>query len=166
MTSNINIYTDGACMGNGQANAKGGWAAVLDNGNKQLRLSAGEYDTTNNRMELKAAVEAFLAIKNPDATIVLNTDSKYLQKGCNEWLGQWKERGWKLANGKPVQNKDLWEQLDTLLNRLSVTFKWVKGHSGEPMNTLVDHLASEAVGKGLTSVRTKSGNTKFFTTNI
>lgn len=166
MTSHIKIYTDGACKGNGQANARGGWAAVLDNGKRQLRISAGEDDTTNNRMELKAAVEALQAIKKPDAKIVLKTDSKYLQRGCNEWLSQWKERGWKLANGKPVQNRDLWEQLDTLLNRLSVNFEWVKGHSGEPMNTLVDNLASEAVGKGLVLVRTKSGNTKFFTTNI
>ncbi len=91
MTSHINIFTDGACKGNGQANASGGWAAVLDNGKRQLRLSAGEDDTTNNRMELRAAVEALLAIKKQDVSIVLNTDSKYLQKGCNEWLAQWKE---------------------------------------------------------------------------
>lgn len=166
MTSHINIHTDGACKGNGQANAKGGWAAVLDNGKRQLRLSAGEDDTTNNRMELRAAVEGLQAIKKPGATIILNTDSKYLQKGCKEWLSQWKDRGWKLANGRPVHNRDLWEQLDTQLNRLSVNFKWVKGHSGDPMNTLADRLASDAIGKSLVSVRTKSGNTKFFTTNI
>jgi len=166
MVRQIRMYTDGACKGNGQANARGGWAVVLDNGVSQLRLSAGEDDTTNNRMELKAAVEGLLAIKKSDATVVLTTDSKYLQKGCNEWLSQWKERGWKLANGKPVMNRDLWEQLDEVLDRLSVTFRWVKGHSGDPMNTLVDNLASAAVGKSLVSVRTKSGNTRFFTTNI
>lgn len=166
MTTHIKIYTDGSCKGNGQANAKGGWAAVLDNGIKQLRLSAGENNTTNNRMELKAAVEGLNAIKNPDASLVLVTDSKYLQNGCNHWLSQWKERGWKLANGKPVQNRDLWEQLEKLLNRLSVKFQWVKGHSGDPMNTLVDNLASEAVGNPLKSVRTTSGNTKVFSTKI
>lgn len=149
MTSTITIYTDGACKGNGQDNAQGGWAAVLDNGKKQLQLSAGVSDTTNQRMELQAAIEGLKAVRNSDATIKLLTDSKYLQKGCNEWLSAWKAKDWKRSNGKPVLNLDLWQELDSLLEVLKVTFQWVKGHSGNKMNDLADRLAVEAVGNGL-----------------
>lgn len=149
MTSTITIYTDGACKGNGQANAQGGWAAVLDNGKKQLHLSAGVSDTTNQRMELQAAIEGLKAVRKPEATIKLYTDSKYVQKGCEEWMINWKDNGWKAANGKPVKNIDLWQELDSLLEVLTVTFHWVKGHSGNKMNELADFLAVAAVGDGL-----------------
>ncbi len=149
MTSTITIHTDGSCKGNGQDNAQGGWAAVLDNGKKQLHLSAGVSDTTNQRMELQAAIEGLKAVYKQEATIKLYTDSRYVQKGCSEWMPNWKAKDWKTANGKPVKNVDLWQQLDSLLEKLSVTFHWVKGHSGDKMNDLADRLADKAIGSGL-----------------
>lgn len=147
MASTITIYTDGACSGNGQANAQGGWAAVLDNGNKQLRLSEGVSGTTSNRMELQATIEGLKAVRNTEAAIKLYTDSKYVQKGCIEWLSNWKNKDWKTANGKPVKNVDLWQELDSLMEALTVSFHWVKGHSGNLMNELADRLAVNAIGK-------------------
>lgn len=153
MKPTITIYTDGACKGNGQENSQGGWAAVLDNGKKQLHISAGVSNTTNQRMELQAAIEGLKAVRKPDATIKLYTDSKYVQKGCEEWLSKWMDNGWKTANGKPVKNVDLWQQLYCLLESLKVKLHWVKGHSGDKMNELADSLAVAAVGNGLTKKR-------------
>lgn len=149
MTIQIRIYTDGACSNNGQENAQGGWAAVIENDKKQLRISAGEDDTTNQRMELKAAIKGLECISTLEAAVTLTTDSKYLQQGCMKWLEGWKAKGWKRTNGKPVVNLDLWMEIDALLNKLNVTVEWVKAHSGHRMNELADRLAVEAIGQSL-----------------
>lgn len=148
MNQLIDLYTDGACLGNGTLSARGGWAAVLDNGEKQLRLSGYGGQTTNQRMELQAAIGGLQAIKKTDKSVHLHTDSNYLKKGCSEWMKRWKANGWRTADGKPVKNVDLWELLDKQLQRLSVTFHWIRGHNGHPMNELADKLAGLAARSG------------------
>lgn len=143
MSSCIRIYTDGSCLNNGSPFAVGGWAAILENGRQQLRLSGREEPATSQRMELTAAIQALQALKKP-TTVKLITDSQYLRRGCLEWLAQWKERGWLTAARKPVQNDDLWRRLDTLLEMHTVAIHWIKGHSGHPMNELADALARRA----------------------
>ena len=137
MTS-VEIYTDGACRGNP---GPGGWGALLVSGAHRREMHGGEPDTTNNRMELMAAIEALNALKRP-SSVVLHTDSKYVMHGITEWMPNWKRRGWKTANRKPVKNQDLWIALDAALARHDVKWKWVKGHSGHDGNERADELAN------------------------
>ena len=134
---NITIFTDGACSGNP---GPGGWGAILRYGDKVKELSGGAGDTTNNRMELMAAIEALNALKQP-CTIDLTTDSSYVRNGIETWMKGWKARGWKTADKKPVKNIDLWQALDEANKRHQVTWHWVKGHAGHPENERADELA-------------------------
>ena len=145
MKKKINIYTDGACKGNP---GPGGWGAVLQYGEHSKELYGGEMDTTNNRMELMAAIEA-LAVLKESCEIVLTTDSQYVRKGITEWLAGWKRNGWKTSAKKPVKNADLWQRLDTQTARHQIEWKWVKGHSGHPGNELADQLANRGVEQAL-----------------
>ncbi len=131
------IYSDGACSGNP---GPGGWGAVLIYGDKRRELSGGEAQTTNNRMELRAAAEALIALKR-SCCAELHTDSQYLRKGITEWIGNWKRNGWKTADKKPVKNADLWMQLDEATQRHKISWHWVKGHAGEVENERADELA-------------------------
>ncbi|MBR2921891.1 MAG: ribonuclease HI [Alphaproteobacteria bacterium] len=136
----VEIYTDGACSGNPGA---GGWGALLRYGNIEKELSGGEVNTTNNRMELTAVIEALKALKKP-CNIVLYTDSRYVMDGVNEWLPNWKLNGWRTANKKtPVKNIDLWQSLESLIENHKIKWIWVKGHNGHPENERVDKLARD-----------------------
>lgn len=135
------IFTDGACSGNP---GPGGWGAVLRWGDTEKELSGGAAETTNNRMELTAAIEALSALKRPCA-IDLTTDSEYLRNGIMKWINGWKRNGWRTADRKPVKNADLWVRLDELTARHDVTWHWVKGHAGDEMNERVDGLARQAI---------------------
>ncbi len=139
----VEIYTDGACSGNP---GPGGWGALLRTGSHEKDLSGGELETTNNRMELMAAIAALEALKRP-CKVTLYTDSTYVQKGVHEWLAGWKARGWTSASKKPVMNRDLWERLDSAIARHDVKFLWVKGHAGHAENEHVDNLARQAIPK-------------------
>lgn len=145
MKKRINIYTDGACKGNP---GPGGWGAVLEYGEHAKELFGGEMETTNNRMELMAAIEALTILKET-CDIVLTTDSQYVRKGITEWLAGWKRNGWKTSAKKPVKNADLWKRLDEQNARHSIEWKWVKGHSGHPGNELADQLANKGVDLAL-----------------
>ena len=135
---NVDIYTDGACSGNP---GKGGWGAVLVYGNTEKEISGGNSDTTNNRMELTAVIEALKMLKMP-CNVTLTTDSKYVCDAINQqWVYSWKKSGWKKADKKPALNVDLWEELLPLLEIHNVTFNWVKGHNGHPYNERCDSLA-------------------------
>ena len=138
MTAAVEIYTDGACRGNP---GPGGWGVLLMAGKHRKTLHGGEAETTNNRMELTAAIEALNAVRGSQR-IVLHTDSTYVMKGIREWMPGWKRRGWKTAAKKPVKNRDLWQALDEAQNRHEVTWRWVKGHSGDPGNEEADRLAN------------------------
>ncbi|WP_150526181.1 ribonuclease HI [Roseibium sediminis] len=131
------IYTDGACSGNP---GPGGWGAILRFGEHEKELSGGEQETTNNRMELTAAIQALNALKRP-CEVDLYTDSTYVRSGISEWMNGWKARGWKTADKKPVKNADLWQELDVARDRHDVTWHWVKGHAGHPDNERADELA-------------------------
>lgn len=133
----VTIYTDGACSGNP---GPGGWGAILRFGEHEREMSGGEQETTNNRMELTAAIEALNALKRPCA-IDLYTDSTYVRSGIMEWLEGWKRRNWKTAANKPVKNADLWQALDEAQSRHDVDWHWVKGHAGHPENERADELA-------------------------
>ncbi|WP_146910126.1 ribonuclease HI [Arenimonas daejeonensis] len=133
----VEIHTDGACLGNP---GPGGWAALLRHEGRERELAGGETLTTNNRMELLAAIMALEALKSP-CTVVLSTDSQYVQKGIGEWLPNWIRRGWKTAAGEPVKNKDLWQRLEAAAKPHQVQWKWVKGHAGHVENERVDKLA-------------------------
>lgn len=134
----VEIFTDGACSGNP---GPGGWGAVLRFGGREKELSGGEKDTTNNRMELTAVIEALSALKEP-CEVALTTDSKYVCEAINQrWVYGWKANGWKKADKKPALNIDLWERLLPLLDTHKVTFLWVKGHAGHPENERCDALA-------------------------
>lgn len=133
----IEAHTDGACLGNP---GPGGWAALLRYRGRERELAGGEADTTNNRMELMAAIMALEALSEP-CQVVLHTDSQYVRQGITEWIGNWVRRGWKTAGGDPVKNRDLWERLHAAAQRHRVEWKWVKGHSGDPDNERVDVLA-------------------------
>ncbi len=135
------IYTDGACSGNP---GKGGWGAVLIYGKHEKPISGAEAETTNNRMEMKAAIESLKTLKQP-CSIDLYTDSKYLQDGINEWVKTWVINGWKNANKKPVKNADLWQELLHETARHIVIWHWVKGHAGDVYNEKADSLAREAI---------------------
>ncbi|KFN40974.1 RNaseH ribonuclease [Arenimonas oryziterrae DSM 21050 = YC6267] len=137
------IHTDGACLGNP---GPGGWGALLRHGDTERELSGGEPDTTNNRMELLAAIMALEALKNA-CEVTLYTDSQYVQKGIGEWLPNWIRRGWKTAGGDPVKNQDLWLRLQAAAAPHKVQWRWVKGHAGDPDNERVDTLARLAAQK-------------------
>ncbi len=137
----VEIYTDGACRGNP---GPGGWGATLRLGDTQKELSGAEAQTTNNRMELTAVIRALEALKRPVQARVF-TDSEYVRRGISEWLPNWKARGWRTADRKPVRNQDLWQQLEALAAAHRIEWKWVRGHSGIPGNERVDQLANEAI---------------------
>ena len=141
MTPAVVIYTDGACSGNP---GPGGWGAILNSGEREKEICGGEVDTTNNRMEMMAAIQALEALNKP-CKVDLHTDSQYVMKGITEWIGGWKARGWRTADKKPVKNEDLWRRLDAARLRHDVVWRWVKGHAGHPLNERADALA----GKGL-----------------
>lgn len=131
------IFTDGACSGNP---GPGGWGAILAWNGREKELKGGEADTTNNRMELIAAIEALESLKRP-CTVELHTDSQYLRQGVTQWVHNWKRNGWRTADRKPVKNEDLWRRLDEALKRHSIDWRWVKGHAGHEMNERADLLA-------------------------
>ncbi|PVB63058.1 ribonuclease HI [Labrenzia sp. 011] len=133
----VTIYTDGACSGNP---GPGGWGAILRFGEHEKELSGGEADTTNNRMELTAAIEALKALSRPCA-VDLYTDSTYVRSGISEWMDGWKRKNWRTSTNKPVKNADLWQALDAARERHDVTWHWVKGHAGHPDNERADELA-------------------------
>ena len=137
----VEIYTDGACRGNP---GPGGWGALLTTGEHRKELSGAEPLTTNNRMELTAVIRALEALKRPTEARIF-TDSEYVRRGITEWVKNWKARGWKTADRKPVKNQDLWERLDALAAGHKIEWRWVKGHSGVPGNERVDQLANEAI---------------------
>ena len=139
--SQIEIFTDGACRGNP---GPGGWGAFLRSGKHQKELFGGEGETTNNRMELMAAIKALEAVKR-SSDIILTTDSQYVRKGITEWLENWKKKGWKNSQKKPVKNVDLWKLLDEQNQRHKVSWKWVKGHNGHPENEIADQLANRGI---------------------
>jgi ribonuclease HI len=137
----IEIFTDGACKGNP---GPGGWGALLRYQGAEKTLRGAEPNTTNNRMELQAAISALAALKEP-CRVTLSTDSQYLRKGITEWMSGWKRNGWKTADKKPVKNQDLWQALDLACARHQVQWLWVKGHSGHRENELADELANLAI---------------------
>jgi ribonuclease HI len=139
----VEIYTDGACRGNP---GPGGWGALLIAGAKRKELSGAEAETTNNRMELMAAISGLGALKRR-CSVKLYTDSKYVLQGLTEWLPQWKARGWRTAAREPVKNKDLWEKLDAAAAAQDIEWHWVKGHSGDEGNEYVDALANRAIDR-------------------
>jgi len=141
MTKKVDIWTDGACSGNP---GPGGWGAVLRYGETEKELSGGEAATTNNRMELMAAIQALEALKG-HVNVTLHTDSKYVMDGVTKWIHGWKKNGWKTADKKPVKNDDLWKRLDVARERHEVTWKWVKGHADDVMNNRADELARNAI---------------------
>jgi ribonuclease HI len=137
----VDIFTDGACSGNP---GPGGWGALLRYGKVEKELSGGETLTTNNRMEMMAAIEALEALKRP-STVRVYTDSQYVKKGITEWVPQWKKRGWRTADKKPVKNSDLWQRLEKAAQPHQVEWLWVKGHNGHVENERVDVLARSAI---------------------
>jgi ribonuclease HI len=139
------VYTDGACRGNP---GPGGWGAVLRYNGHERRLHGGEVPTTNNRMELMAAIQALETLREP-CTVDLYTDSNYVRQGLTEWLPQWRKRNWKTADKKAVKNQDLWERLDVAATRHRIQWHWVKGHSGDEGNELADQLANKGVDEVL-----------------
>lgn len=141
MTPQVVIYTDGACSGNP---GPGGWGAVMIFGEHVREIHGGEPATTNNRMELMAAIQALETLNRP-CKVELHTDSTYVMKGISEWIHGWKARGWKTADKKPVKNDDLWRRLDAARLRHEVTWKWVKGHAGHELNERADALARKGI---------------------
>jgi ribonuclease HI len=141
VTGEVVIYTDGACKGNP---GPGGWGALMISGEHRRELRGGELHTTNNRMELTAAIESLAALKRP-CRVQLFTDSQYVRNGIMQWLPQWKKRGWKTADRKPVKNADLWVRLEQEIERHDVTWHWVRGHSGDVGNERADELANMGI---------------------
>ena len=141
MMSQVEIFTDGACSGNP---GPGGWGAILRYGDTEKELSGGETETTNNRMEMMAAISALEALKRP-VTIDIHTDSTYVRDGITKWIHGWKKRDWRTTDKKPVKNVDLWQRLEAAAAKHEVAWHWVKGHAGHPENERADELAREAV---------------------
>ena len=135
------VHTDGACSGNP---GPGGWGAILSYGEHEKELKGGEPHTTNNRMELMAAISALEALKRP-STVEMHTDSQYVQQGISQWITKWKRNGWKTADKKPVKNVDLWQRLDAAMQQHNVKWHWVKGHAGHELNERADRLAVAAI---------------------
>ena len=148
MTPDVTIFTDGACSGNP---GPGGWGAILIARGAEKEICGGEAQTTNNRMELTAAIRALQALTRP-CRVELHTDSQYLRQGVAEWMVNWKRRGWRTADNKPVKNEDLWRELDEARARHDVDWRWVKGHAGHPLNERADALAR----RGLEAQRAES----------
>ena len=145
--NSIDIYTDGACKGNP---GPGGWGVLLKSGHTEKTLFGGEIETTNNRMEMMAVIEALNALKRP-CKVTLHVDSQYVLKGMTEWLTGWKAKGWKTAAKQPVKNVDLWQKLDALVSSGGhhIEWRWVKGHAGDPGNERADALANQGVEQAL-----------------
>ena len=152
MADIVTIHTDGACSGNP---GPGGWGAILEYGGKTRELKGGEANTTNNKMELTAAIEALNTLKRP-CKVALYTDSQYVKNGIQGWLHNWKRNGWRTADKKPVKNLELWQALDLAVQRHEVSWHWVKGHAGHDLNERADELANEGMapfksnGRGVT----------------
>ena len=142
MSDSVIIYTDGACKGNP---GPGGWGVILSYKGKVKELYGGDPATTNNRMELMAAIQALEALTKP-CSVRINTDSKYVLQGITEWMDNWKKRGWKTASRHPVKNEDLWRRLDAAIMRHDIEWIWVKGHSGNNGNERADALANLGIG--------------------
>ena len=143
------IHTDGACSGNP---GPGGWGAILSYGDHEKELKGGEANTTNNRMELMAAISALEALKKP-CRVDLHTDSQYLRNGIMSWINQWKRNGWRTADKKPVKNVDLWQRLETALERHTVRWHWVRGHVGHAQNERADQLARDGLHEARSGTR-------------
>ena len=141
MSEALDIWTDGACSGNP---GPGGWGAVLKFGDVQKQLCGGEPLTTNNRMELMAAIMSLESLTRP-CTVVMHTDSQYVRGGITGWLANWKRRGWKTADKQPVKNVELWQRLEAATERHQIEWRWVKGHAGDPMNERADALARDGM---------------------
>lgn len=141
MTDDVTLYTDGACKGNP---GPGGWGVLLQYGDHERTLYGGDPTTTNNRMELTAAIEGLKALKRP-CRVDVYTDSSYVKDGITQWMANWKRNGWKTAAKKPVANQDLWQALDALVDTHEVHWHWVKGHAGDPGNERADQLANQGV---------------------
>ena len=141
MTKAVEIFTDGACRGNP---GPGGWGALLRYDGQEKELYGGERETTNNRMELMAAIMALESLKRP-CNVRLTTDSEYVKKGISEWMQGWKARGWRTADKKPVKNKELWLRLDAAVQQHDIEWHWVRGHSGHPENERADQLANRGI---------------------
>jgi ribonuclease HI len=140
-TGRVVIHTDGACSGNP---GPGGWGAILEYGERVKELSGGAAETTNNRMELTAAIEALSALSKP-CVVELHTDSEYLRNGITKWIHGWKKNGWRTADRKPVKNAELWQTLDALTRQHRIDFRWVRGHSGHDLNERADALARQGM---------------------
>ena len=141
MSKAVHIHTDGSCLGNP---GPGGWAAIVQHADGRAEeLSGGEADTTNNRMEMMAAIKSLESLPEP-STVVLVTDSKYVRNGITDWIHGWKRKNWKNSKGDPVKNKDLWQKLEALMERHEIEWEWVKGHAGHRLNERCDDLAREA----------------------
>lgn len=151
MNEKVFAYTDGACRGNP---GPGGWGVVLKYRGKEKELFGGEIETTNNRMELTAAIQALESLNRPCEVCVV-TDSVYLSKGVSEWLPNWKKRGWKTSTREPVKNQDLWQRLESARSRHAVEWQWVKGHAGHRENERADRLANQGVDEILKSHQAK-----------
>ena len=141
MVAEVQIFTDGACRGNP---GPGGWGAILRYGDNEKELYGGEKETTNNRMELMAAIKALESLSR-SCTVDLTTDSQYVRKGISEWMDNWKKRGWKTSAKKPVKNVDLWQRLDAAAAKHDINWHWVKGHSGHEENERADVLANKGI---------------------
>lgn len=141
MSGVVDIYTDGACSGNP---GPGGWGAILRYNGREKELFGHAPDTTNNRMEMTAVIEALRSLKRP-VPLRIHTDSQYVQKGISEWIHGWKRNGWKTSDKKPVKNADLWQELDTLAAKHQLEWLWVKGHAGDPGNERADALANRGI---------------------
>jgi ribonuclease HI len=136
----IKVYTDGACRGNP---GPGGWGVYIINGNQTEELYAGDRSTTNNKMEMQAAISALMHLKKTETPIELFTDSNYLRQGITEWIYNWKKNNWRTSSKKPVANRELWIELDKLNSQMNVNWNWVKGHAGDPGNEKADELANK-----------------------
>ena len=141
MSQIVEVFTDGACRGNP---GPGGWGVLLRYGETEKELYGGEAETTNNRMELMAAIQG-LETLNRECKVILTTDSEYVRKGITEWMANWKKRGWKTASKQPVKNKDLWQRLDKAASEHQVEWHWVRGHTGHPENERADELANKGI---------------------
>ena len=141
----VQMFTDGSCLGNP---GPGGWAAILVWNGNEKELSGGEAETTNNRMELRAAIEGLAALKR-DMPVDLYTDSTYVRNGITGWINNWKRNGWRTSQRKPVKNRDLWQRLDELVQQHQIEWHWVRGHSGHPENEQVDEAANVAIDRML-----------------
>jgi ribonuclease HI len=137
----VEIFTDGACRGNP---GPGGWGVLMRYGTEERSFCGGELDTTNNRMELTAVIEGLSALTQP-CQVELSSDSTYVLKGIQEWMPNWKKRGWKTAAKKPVKNVDLWQKLDAVIGKHKIDWRWVKGHSGHRENEIADQLANQGI---------------------